>query len=134
MSIEVAERIVFENTHEAIISKEDFEKVKEIKSKDSENFIVKSKESEKIRNSFINLFNGEIYCGYCGRVMWYRRKLLCGYEDRSIKNWRAYYNCSSNIRKLNTTCSKHHIQEKELQEKVLNAIKLQVKVGLNYEI
>ncbi|MFI3175711.1 MAG: recombinase family protein [Bacillota bacterium] len=125
---------IFEDTHEPIISKEDFCKVQVIVNVASETRQRKMRESERIRNKFINIFENKIYCGDCGRRMYYKRQKIDKCKvDPPEKMWRANYHCSSRERQLNKTCSTHHIQEKVLQAKVLQAIKTQLEVALDYE-
>ena len=61
--------IVFPNTHEAIISREDFEKVQDILEAASAERQAKMEKSAEIRSTLINLFEGKIVCADCGRKM-----------------------------------------------------------------
>lgn len=135
VKIERNDCFVIEDTHEAIISKDDFYKVQDIFRQSSEKRHLKIEGNKKIRDKFVDLFVNKIYCGDCGKKMYYLKGKIdkCKVLEPPDKMWRARYHCSSYCRKLNTTCSTHNILENLLHEKVLKAIKTQVKVSLDYE-
>lgn len=126
--------ITFPNTHTPIISREDFGKVQAIMEFASAERQRKMAETDKIRTKFVNLFEDKIFCADCGRKMYYKRQKL-DYSDCKVKKevWNPVYNCSTNVRRLTPKCTPHHIQQKHLEEKVLAAIRTQVKVALDYE-
>ena len=67
--IDREEWIVFPNTHEAIISREDFQKVQELRDAAARTRIEKMERTEKIRATLINLFEDKIVCADCGRKL-----------------------------------------------------------------
>lgn len=95
---------IFLNTHQAIISREDFQKVQEIRSK--------RKRITPIQERVI--FGDVLFCGDCGKKMHIMR----------TRNWKKTkpdcYICSTSRKKGN--CSSHYIQEKHLIEYVEEAI------------
>ncbi len=117
---------VYENTHQAIISKEQFELVQKIIKVEKDIRKDKFADSEKMRNSLINLFENKIFCADCKKKMYFKKENKKG-------NWYAVYKCSSYTRKLNTTCNSHYIISEEVKKIILQVIKTQVKVGLDYE-
>lgn len=126
--------LVYQNTHEAIISREDFGKVQAIMEFASAERQRKMAETDKIRAKFVNLFEDKIFCADCGKKMYFRKHKLDYSGCNVVKDiWHATYNCSSNARRLADKCSPHNIQQKHLDEKVLSAIQTQVKVALDYE-
>src|SRR5699024_12659834 len=60
-------RIVFPNTHEALISREDFQKVQDILQAASEARQTSMQKTEEIRATLVNLFEGKIVCADCGK-------------------------------------------------------------------
>ncbi len=117
---------VFPNTHEPIISKEDFELVQNIILHEKCDRKSKYIKSEINRETLINLFENKIFCADCKNKMYFKKE---------CKNdiWFSVYKCSSYTRKLNATCNSHYITSEELYKKVLESIKIQVKVALDYE-
>ncbi len=127
-------QIYYKDTHEPLISREDFEKVRVIMEFASAERQRKMTESDATRAKFINLFEGKIFCADCGSKMYFRkhkRNYSRCKEDKGV--WYAVYVCSHNARRLSPMCTPHNLQLNQLEEKVLTAIKLQVKVALNYE-
>lgn len=106
-----------DNTHEAIINRDDFFKVQQI-----------TKENTKERKSTektYSIYNGKLRCADCGRAM-------AKQEDfRGNRNVSNYY-C---INHLTTTshCSPHKIRTEDLNNAVLEAIQLQVKLVIELD-
>ena len=121
--------IIFPNTHEAIISQEDFDAVKAILARGSQ------KRQENIQNhagehaKLIDLFVGKIVCADCGRRMYYHRKQM----DKKGRPWYAYYECSTHVKRRYETCSRHYLRSNQLENRVLTAIQIQTKTALDYE-
>lgn len=96
--------VITENTHEPIISKEEFYRVQEMRSKKS----VYSGPHKGV----IHLFRGIVYCGRCGGVMFARTR-----KDRPMS-----YICSSYGKNGRAGCTSHHIKEEELTRIVMEDI------------
>ena len=124
------EWIVFPDTHEAIISREDFQRVQDIMSAASEARQTKMQKSEEIRATLINLFEGKIVCADCGRKMYFHRKRI---DKDKRGRWYAYYECSTSVSKRYEHCTSHYTRQDKLEADVLAAIQLQVKVALDYD-
>ncbi len=107
-----------ENTHEAIISVEEFEKVQEI---------IKTNEKQKKSPSPTNYskFRGILKCGGCGRAMTKQEDFR---GNREISN----YFCMSYLQ-VSKSCTPHKIKTSVLEETVLEAIQLQVKLVIELE-
>jgi len=121
--------IVFPNTHEPIVSREDFEAVQAMMSA-----AAKVRQDNKARFAkehakLVDLFEGKIYCADCGRRMYFHRKQM----DKKGHPWFAFYECSGSIGKRYDKCSAHYIRSQVLEDRVLEAIRLQVKSALDYE-
>lgn len=124
------EWIVFPNTHEAIISREDFQKVQNIMNAASEARQTKMQKSEEIRATLINLFDGKIFCADCGKRMYFHRKKV---DKRKDGGWYAFYECSTSVSRRYEHCTAHYIRQDRLERDVLAAIQLQVKAALDYD-
>lgn len=124
------EWIVFPNTHEAIISREDFQKVQDIMNAASEARQTKMQKSEEIRATLINLFDGKIICADCGKRMYFHRKRV---DKRKDGGWYAFYECSTYVGRRYEHCTAHYIRQDRLERDVLAAILLQVKAALDYD-
>ena len=127
--IDREEWIVFPNTHEAIISREDFQKVQELRDAAARTRIEKMERTEKIRATLINLFEDKIICADCGRKLYFHRKRV---DKRKDGAWYAFYECSSSVKRGNL-CTPHYTRQDKLEADVLAAIQLQVKAALNYD-
>ncbi len=117
---------IIPNTHDPIVSKEKFDLVQEMILSQINDKKSKFAESEKDRKKISNLFEGKIFCADCKEKMYFKKNCNKG-------TWFAVYKCSSYTRKLGTGCDSHYITSTELNQKVLDAIKTQVKVALDYE-
>lgn len=124
------EWIVFPNTHEAIISREDFQKVQDIMNAASEARQTKMQKSEEIRATLINLFDGKIFCADCGKRMYFHRKKV---DKRKDGGWYAFYECSTYVGRRYEHCTAHYIRQDRLERDILAAIQLQVKAALDYD-
>lgn len=102
--------IIVENTHEEIISKEDFDKVQKL----IESKKVKGRGKMKEQR---HLFTNLIFCADCGSSLWYRANM-------------KGYACGKNIKHGKIACSIHSVKEDDLKEIILEDIK-QVSEKLN---
>ena len=127
--IDREEWIVFPNTHEAIISREDFQKVREMRNAAARTRVEKMERTEEIRATLINLFEDKIVCADCGRKLYFHRKRV---DKRKDGAWYAFYECSSSVKRGNL-CTPHYTRQDKLEADVLAAIQLQVKAALNYD-
>ena len=124
------EWIVFPHTHEAIISREDFQKVQDIVNAASEARQMKMQKSKEIRATLINLFDGKIVCADCGKRMYFHRKRI---DKDKRGRWYAFYECSTSVGRRYESCTTHYTRQDKLEADVLAAIQLQVKAALDYE-
>ncbi len=97
--------LIFENTHEAIISQHDFDLVQELR-----------KNKRKIQKcGEINPFSGTVYCADCGEKMYLARSQSLTAEQEHLK-------CST-YSKDNTECSAHFIRTVVLKDIVLKELR-----------
>ena len=105
--IDREEWIVFPNTHEAIISREDFQKVRELRDAAARTRVEKMERTEEIRATLINLFEDKIVCADCGRKLYFHRKRV---DKRKDGAWYAFYECSSSVKRGNL-CTPHYMRQ-----------------------
>ncbi len=110
-------RIRAEHTHEAIISEEDFNKVKSLLGRDTRT---------SPKSGTLSLFAGFLKCADCGRAM----------QKRTVKQpykTYDYYVCSTYKKMHSTLCSKHAIRADALEEAVLEALNGYIAIAVNFE-
>ncbi len=107
-----------ENTHEPIISKEDFDKVQ---------IIIKQNEKKKKTPSPSNFskFRGKLKCADCGRAMTKQEDFR---GKRNISN----YFCMTYLQ-VSKKCSPHKIKTEDLENIVLEIIQMQIKLVIELE-
>lgn len=108
-----------ENTHEPIISKKEFEKVQQIIKENTR--VSEKKSSEKT----YSIYNGKLKCADCGRAMTKQE------DYRGNKNLSNYF--CLNYLTTNSNCSPHKIKTAVLNDAVLEAIQLQVKLVIELD-
>ena len=104
-----------ENTHEAIIDREQFELVQELLQKDTR--IAPGKTE-------VELFSGYVQCGDCGNKM---------VRHSSTSAGKRYLSYICKTYKADRSCSTHHIRHDRLYEIVLDAVKKQVDLAVNID-
>lgn len=102
--------IIVENTHDAIIPKCVYDVVQKVLSRD-----IRISDTEKQ----VQPLAGFVFCGDCGKAMSRRTVKRCGKTFH-------YYVCGTYKRKGN--CSSHNINQEILEDSVLHAIQVQMKV------
>ena len=115
------EREVIEDCHEAIISKEDWDRVQEL---------IDRRPPIMQGNScpYHNIFHGIVYCATCGRSMQVRyEKVGRTDKNRTTKKMRepidkAYYICQTYNRMGKEACTSHKIEARALTDLVLKDI------------
>ena len=96
---------VIEDSHEAIISKIDFDSVQKV---------LKCDTRRSPGGKAVGLFSGMVFCGDCGASM--VRKTVPAGEKKYV-----YYVCSAH--KQNKSCSPHRMRDSTLEEIVLDSLK-----------
>ena len=103
---------IVENTHEAIIDRETFEKVQRLLIRDTRTGPQQKK---------LYLFSGFLKCADCGKAM-----------TRSKVGNVVYYYCRTYKDQSKTACTKHTIKHDRLETAVLYAIQQQVYLAVDY--
>lgn len=103
---------VIENTHEALVSKEDFDKVQEMLKKQASDF-----HASCVHNhAQYNLFGKKIICGSCGKTMGFRVEYLKNGSNKKI------YRCSTYLNGNHVRCTSHKISAHEVENAVFQAV------------
>lgn len=105
--------LIVENTHEALVSKEDFEKVQELLERKRRNIGVENADRSKISKAPLA---GLIFCTDCGNV--YTSTSGISSSGKKIE----YYQCGSK-RHGKTVCKRHNIPSLLIEKFVLYRIK-----------
>lgn len=92
---------VFENTHPAIVDRETFELVQELR----------LHRRRPTKSGIVSMFSGLLYCADCGEKLYYS-------VTNNYKREQAYFFCSA-YRKNSDVCSAHYIREKVIESLVL---------------
>lgn len=96
---------IFPNTHTAIIDREVFELVQELR----------KHRRRPTKSGIVSPFSGLLYCVDCGEKLYYS-------ATGNYKRDGAYFFCSS-FRKNSDVCSAHYIREKVVTETVLESMR-----------
>ena len=95
---------VFPDTHPAIIDRETFKLVQELR----------KHRRRPTKNGIVSMFSGLLYCADCGEKLYYS-------VTNNYKREQAYFFCSA-YRKNSDVCSAHYIREKVVEQLVLESI------------
>lgn len=95
---------VFSNTHPAIIDRETFALVQELR----------QHRRRPTKSGIVSMFSGLLYCADCGEKLYYS----C---TNNYKREQAYFFCSS-YRKNSSVCSAHYIRERIVEQLVLEGL------------
>lgn len=111
------EWVTVENMHEPIIDKELFDKAQGLRQVDT-----------RVQNTgTLSMWAGILKCADCARSM---HKKYCKNTSGTVYE---YYICSTYRKKSNKLCTKHTLKVEELENSVLEAIKLHIKLLIDTE-
>lgn len=117
------------NVHPALISEEDFQKVQQIKEKVREKRAQCNKHQE-LPLEERRLLIGKVYCGDCGALMGAKKR---NQRLTSKELPRIFYQCDGYEYSGRTRCSNHYISQKDVSEKIKNALDMQFKLIVESE-
>ena len=109
----------FENTHEPIITKSNFDKVQGL-------IKVNAKRLSNIEERTYSIYNGILKCADCGRAMYKQ-------EDKRGNRQLSNYFCNTYLYISKTSCSSHKIKTEDLNDIVLESVQLQVKLVIELD-
>ena len=95
---------VFPDTHPAIVCREDFATVQELR----------AHRRRPTKSGIVSMFSSMLYCADCGEKLYYS-------ATNNYKREHAYFFCSS-FRKDTDVCSAHFIREKVVEQLVLESL------------
>lgn len=95
---------IFPNTHPAIIDREVFALVQELR----------RHRRRPTKSGIVSMFSGLLYCADCGEKLYYS-------VTNNYKREQAYFFCSA-YRKNSEVCSAHYIREKVVEQLVLESM------------
>lgn len=95
---------IFLNTHPAIIDREVFALVQELR----------RHRRRPAKSGIVSMFSGLLYCADCGEKLYYS-------VTNNYKREQAYFFCSA-YRKNSEVCSAHYIREKVVEQLVLESM------------
>lgn len=111
------EWVTVENMHEPIIDKELFDKAQGLRQVDT-----------RVQNTgTLSMWAGILKCADCGRAM---HKKYCKNTSGTVYE---YYICGTYRKKSNKLCTKHTLKVEELENSVLEAIKLHIELLIDTE-
>ncbi len=111
--------VIVKNTHEAIISQQDFDLVQKL---------ITSRRRDKNKYGYNNIFAGIIKCEDCGHAM---RATSANRRKRPEIIDCVQYNCNHYTSFGKEYCTKHTIEARDLYEVVLNDINMHAKAALD---
>ena len=112
------EWVIVRNTHEAIISREDFDKVQNM---------LQSNKKDYIKPFRTYVLGGLVICGDCGAVL---ETALC--SSKNLKN-KYYFRCPTYMLSKGLICSKHTIRNDYLEATVFQIIKKYIELSVDIE-
>ncbi|MBQ9658356.1 MAG: recombinase family protein [Clostridia bacterium] len=111
------EWVTVENMHEPIIEKELFNKAQGLRQVDT-----------RVQDTgYLSMWAGILKCADCGRAM---HKKICKNKSGTVYE---YYICGTYRKKSNKLCTKHTLKIEELENSVLEAIKLHIELLIDTE-
>ena len=120
------EWIIVPNTHEAIIDKEIFEKVQEIRDNRKNKYNIECAKINKLGRTE-DIFIGKIHCGDCKRNL--QRRTV----ERTGDMARYAYVCPTYMNNSKSDCDYKYVNEKHLKTIVFGAIQQQVSLAGNMD-
>lgn len=121
---------VIPDAHEAIVDRDTFYAVQQILKKAADKRAESMKRTEKDRAKLVDLFRGKVFCADCGKKLYFHKHVM----DCKNPYWYGDYECSSYVSRKRRTCSPHIIRQSVFNETVLQAIRMQVKTAMDYEV
>ncbi|MFI3226581.1 MAG: recombinase family protein [Clostridia bacterium] len=124
--VEQTQWTIFEDTHQALVSQEDFDRVQEIVKSQARETNSKREQNEKLRSEIFDMLEGKIFCADCGGKMYFKKEKRDG-------QYYGTYKCSSYMKNPRGKCRSHHCTQEQANKLILQAIKIQAKTAIGYE-
>ena len=120
---------VLPDMHEAIISRELYDRVQEIFREHTETANERKAKSQENRDQVPNLFEKRIYCGDCRK----RMRFIKHADKRRDYKVTVSYACGGYIDSGHRNCSRHGISYRDVKAAVFSAIRVQLDLMLDQE-
>ena len=118
------EWIIIENTHEALVSREDFGRVQEMLAENVTRF-----HSTHGRNGFnhsqYNLVGKKIVCADCGKIM--------GFRAEGTRHINKFYRCKTYLNTVKSGCTNHKVSLEAVNAAVFDTIREHMKLCIDKE-
>ncbi len=121
---DISEWQIIEDTHEAIVSKSDWQKAQRMLEKNTASYMASKK--------YAHPLEGYLYCADCGSPMYYQHCKASPIKDAEgnptgrMTNEQDYFLCSGNVGARNRgekKCTRHHVRTDELSELILTLLR-----------
>lgn len=113
---------VVENTHTALVSKDEFEEVQELKRKKSEKYHDNKRKYEHLNTE--NIFSGKVYCASCHHAMIRDKQVYGKEEKRAIFEFVCYTHAHSK------QCHSNYLLEDKMREILFDVLQQQIQVSV----
>ena len=118
------QQVIVENTHEPLVSREDFDRVQEKLAENRKQF-----HSTHGKNGYdharFNLLGKRIVCADCGKVM--------GFRTEGVKHNKKYYRCKTYLNTIQDGCTNHKVSLDAVNEIVFDTIREHMKLCIDAE-
>lgn len=118
------EWIIIENTHEALVSREDFDKVQKRLTENVAQF-----HSTHGKNGFnhsqYNLVGKKIVCADCGKIM--------GFRTEGTRHVNKFYRCKTYLNTVKSGCTNHKVSLEAVNTAVFDTIREHMKLCIDKE-
>ena len=119
---------VFEDDHEPLVSREDFDEVAGMLSAAAQEARAKRERSAAERAKITDFLQGKIFCGDCGRRMVLQRR-----RDATGLPYYGVYECGAYRASHYRECAQHYTNQKALYGRIADAVCTQAQTALDYE-
>lgn len=118
------EWVVVEDTHEALVSREDFERVQELLAGNAERFHSTHGENGYDHARF-NFLGKKIICADCGKVM--------GFRTEGVKHDKKFYRCKTYLQATHGSCTNHKVSLEEVNQAVFGTVTAHMRLCIDAE-
>ena len=122
------------DAHEALVSRELFDRVQELMETNNRSLreTKKKNSKNKDRDKLKDFFRHKIFCADCGKRMYFFRRVI--YPKVENGKWIGLYQCSTYANQVyGHDCTSHNLSQQALNDNVLAAIQMHVRLAVDYE-
>lgn len=118
------EWIVVEGTHEALVGREDYEKVQKLLAGNAERFHSTHGENGYDHARF-NLLGKKIVCADCGKVM--------GFRTEGARHDKKFYRCKTYLQSTHGSCTNHKVSLEDVNQAVFGTVAAHMRLCIEAE-